>query len=100
MKKNILITGGNRGIGKGLLLNLCQNHKVFFSVRNEAKGEGTLKSLPEGSTKYIVMDVDSSQSVDSGIKMLKKFSTLRSSWHRFFIWWSIRDRSNRKFKPH
>ena len=34
--KNILITGGNRGIGKGLLLNLCQNHNVF-SVRDEAK---------------------------------------------------------------
>ena len=74
MKKNILITGGNRGIGKGLLLSLCQNHNVFFSVRDEVKGQETLKSIPKGNTKYIVMDVDSAQSVDSGVKILKKYT--------------------------
>ena len=31
-------TGGNRGIGKGLLLNLCQNHNVFFSVNFRIDG--------------------------------------------------------------
>ena len=74
MKKNVLITGGNRGIGKGLLSNLCQNHNVFFSVRDESKGKMTLESLPASNAKFIVMDVDSVQSIESGIKTLNKFT--------------------------
>ena len=73
-KKKILITGGNRGIGKGLVAGLCQNNDVFFSVRDEKRGLETIKALPKGNTKFIIMDVDSEKSVASGIETLKKFT--------------------------
>ena len=73
-KKKILITGGNRGIGKGLVSGLCQNNDVFFSVRDEERGLETIKALPKGNTKFIIMDVDSDKSVASGIETLKKFT--------------------------
>ena len=57
MGKKILITGGNRGIGKGLVAGLCENNYVFFSVRDEKKGLETLNVLPKVNTKFIVMDV-------------------------------------------
>ena len=43
-KKKILITGGNRGIGKGLVAGLCQNNDVFFSVRDQERGLETIKA--------------------------------------------------------
>ena len=36
-KKNIVITGGNRGIGLGLLENLSSEHNVIFTAR-ESRG--------------------------------------------------------------
>ena len=37
--KNIFITGGNRGIGKGLVEIFSENYKVFFSARDENKAK-------------------------------------------------------------
>ena len=73
-KKKILITGGNRGIGKGLVAGLCENNDVFFSVRDEKKGLETLNVLPKVNTKFIVMDVASEHSVIYGIETLKKIT--------------------------
>ena len=41
--KNIFITGGNRGIGKGLVNILGKENNVIFSVRRNSKGEETLR---------------------------------------------------------
>tara|TARA_B100001250_G_scaffold409644_1_gene434408 strand:- start:2173 stop:2868 length:696 start_codon:yes stop_codon:yes gene_type:complete len=70
-KQNILITGGNRGIGYGLVKRLCHNHNVIFSVRNEQLGQRTLNSLNGKNAKFIVMDVDNLESVQEAISSLK-----------------------------
>ena len=36
--KNVFITGGNRGIGRGLVNILEKDNNVIFSVRESAKG--------------------------------------------------------------
>ena len=56
--KNIFITGGNRGIGKGLVKLLVKDNKIVFSVRDIKKGENTLKELKEVKAKYVLMDVN------------------------------------------
>ena len=35
--KNIFITGGNRGIGKGLVEIFSENYKVFFQLETNKK---------------------------------------------------------------
>ena len=40
--KNIFITGGNRGMGKGLVNLLGKDNNIVFSVRDMKKGEKTL----------------------------------------------------------
>jgi NAD(P)-dependent dehydrogenase (short-subunit alcohol dehydrogenase family) len=48
MKKIILVTGGNRGIGLGICEQLIQvNHTVIMGTRDHAKGLEAAKSLPE-----------------------------------------------------
>lgn len=72
IKKNIFITGGNRGIGKGLVKILHKDHNVFFSVRNKSKGKIILDEFKHHNLEYIVMDVGSKESVKSGIDKLKQ----------------------------
>ena len=74
-KKNIFITGGNRGIGKGLVKSLSDGHNVYFSVRDKEKGEKALTELINSSAKYIIMDVGSNDSVNQGIEELKKIAS-------------------------
>ncbi len=69
--QNIFITGGNRGIGKGLLERLIDNNNLVFSVRSADKGEETLKELDRSKASYVVMDVDDSVSVKSVSKQLE-----------------------------
>lgn len=72
--KNIIITGGNKGIGFGLVKSLSENHNVIFTVRSKEKGQETLNSLlnVNKSTKYVVMDVTSSSSVNAGFEIINK----------------------------
>ena len=74
-KKNIFITGGNRGIGKGLVSSLSNDHNVYFSVRDKEKGENVINDLTNSSAQYIVMDVGSNDSVNQGIEELKKIAS-------------------------
>ena len=74
-KKNIFITGGNRGIGKGLVSSLSNDHNVYFSVRDREKGENVINDLTNSSAQYIVMDVGSNDSVNQGIEELKKIAS-------------------------
>ena len=64
-KQNIVITGGNRGIGYGLLKILSDKHNVIITVRNNKKGQSTIAELShsKNAINYVVMDVDNSDSV-------------------------------------
>ena len=70
--KNIFITGGNRGIGKGLVEIFCENYKVFFSAREESKAKSVIESIENENISYVIMDVADEQSVLKGIESLKE----------------------------
>ena len=70
--KNIFITGGNRGIGKGLVEIFCENYKVFFSAREESKAKSVIESIKNENISYVIMDVADEQSVLNGIRSLKE----------------------------
>ena len=55
--KNIFITGGNRGIGKGLVEIFSENYKVFFSAREENKAKSVIESIENENISYVTMDV-------------------------------------------
>ncbi len=75
--QNIFITGGNRGIGLGLLKGLSISNNVIFSVRDKDKGEKTLKEIKNLHADYVVMDVDDTNSIEVAAGELKnKLSTL------------------------
>jgi norsolorinic acid ketoreductase len=62
-----LITGANRGIGKGFTSTLLQrpNTTVIAAVRDVAKSTSTLESLPKASgSKLIIIKLDSSSEAD------------------------------------
>ena len=71
-RQNIFITGGNRGIGRGLVKELYQNHNVIFSVRSEQIGIETVENFHNKNVKFVVMDVDNSNSVKKAVDKLKK----------------------------
>ena len=70
--KNIFITGGNRGIGKGLVEIFSENYKVFFSARDEHKAKSVIDSIENENIDYVTMDVADEQSVLKGIESLKE----------------------------
>ena len=62
-----LITGANRGIGKGFTSTLLQrpNTTVIAGVRDVAKSTSALESLPKASgSKLIIVKIDSSDEAD------------------------------------
>jgi len=69
--KNIFITGGNRGIGKGLVKLLGKDNKIVFSVRDIKKGENTLKELKDVKAKYVLMDVNDIKSIHNAKQEIK-----------------------------
>ena len=70
--KNVLITGGNRGIGRGLVEVFAQNHNVFFTSRNKEKGDSVLSDIKGDNIDFVIMDVADNQSVQNGIDSLRK----------------------------
>tara|TARA_X000001036_G_scaffold281476_1_gene261385 strand:+ start:1554 stop:2243 length:690 start_codon:yes stop_codon:yes gene_type:complete len=69
--KNIFITGGNRGIGKGLVNILGVDNNVIFSVRESAKGEEAIRDFKSQKVEYVVLDVDNFESVHQAKKIIK-----------------------------
>ena len=69
--KNIFITGGNRGIGKGLVELLGKDNNIVFSVRDIKKGENTLKELKDVKAKYVLMDVNDIKSIQNAKQNIK-----------------------------
>ena len=79
--KNIIITGGNRGIGLGLVKQLSIDNNVIMTVRNDQKGGEALDQNKENikNTSYVVMDVNDSKSVEnSSFKLKTELKTLIS----------------------
>ena len=70
--KNIFITGGNRGIGKGLVEIFSENNKVFFSARDKQKARSVIESIGNENIDYVIMDVADENSVLEGIESLKE----------------------------
>ena len=70
--KNIFITGGNRGIGKGLVEIFSENNKVFFSARDKQKAKSVIESIGNENIDYVIMDVADENSVLDGIESLKE----------------------------
>ena len=69
--KNIFITGGNRGIGKGLVEEFSKDNNVIFSARSKEKAQLIIDTLGVENIKYVIMDVGDSESVQKGVKNLK-----------------------------
>ena len=62
--KNILVTGGNSGIGLALCTQLvAAGHRVFLGSRNEARGMAAVQSIGDPNCSLVVMDVTSPASV-------------------------------------
>ena len=70
--KNIFITGGNRGIGKGLVDIFSENYKVFFSSRDQHKAKLVMESIGNENIDFVIMDVANDKSVFEGIELLKE----------------------------
>ena len=64
-KKNIVITGGNRGIGLGLLENLSSEHNVIFTARERVVAVEIVNKAKNHNIEinYVLMDVKDSQSI-------------------------------------
>ena len=70
--KNIFITGGNRGIGKGLVEIFSENNRVFFSARDKQKARSVIESIGNENIDYVIMDVSDERNVQNGIESLKQ----------------------------
>jgi|TARA_B110000881_G_scaffold48591_1_gene40867 NAD(P)-dependent dehydrogenase (short-subunit alcohol dehydrogenase family) len=78
-KQSIVITGGNRGIGYGLLKKFSDKHNVIITVRDNKKGESTIAELGHSKNEisYVVMDVNNPDSVIGGADDIKqRFSSI------------------------
>ena len=69
--KNIFITGGNRGIGKGLVEQFSKNHNVIFTARDKKQAQIIVDSFEHDNADYVIMDVGENESVQNGVKNLK-----------------------------
>ena len=70
--KNIFISGGNRGIGKGLVEIFSENNRVFFSARDKQKARSVIESIGNENIDYVIMDVSDERNVQNGIEALKE----------------------------
>lgn len=65
--KVALVTGGNKGVGFGIVRGLCKSFKgdVYLTARNEERGQVAVESLNKEGLypKFHVLDIDSDNSV-------------------------------------
>ena len=69
--KVAIVTGGSRGIGKGLVEQFSKNHKVIFTVRDKNQARLIVDSFEHNNADYVIMDVGENESVQNGVKNLK-----------------------------
>ncbi len=71
--KTIIVTGGNRGIGKEIVRQLAQlGHQVILTTRDLDKGREVLKELEsENQVSIEQLDVSSFQSIDQFVASIE-----------------------------
>lgn len=75
--KNILITGGNTGIGKATAIGLAQQgHRIYIACRNITKGKQAVEDIKSVSNndkvKLISCDLASFESIRACVKTFQK----------------------------
>lgn len=74
MKKTIVITGGNEGLGKTLCDRLSKNHNIIILARNK---ESILSTITATNCNGIICDIRDYKSVEKAIrKILKMYSRI------------------------
>ncbi|GMR44638.1 hypothetical protein PMAYCL1PPCAC_14833, partial [Pristionchus mayeri] len=74
MSKNVVLTGGNRGIGLGLVKELLKNDqvaKVFATTRSPSKSPELL-SITDPRLHVVEMDADSDESISRAVQQVAK----------------------------
>ena len=73
--KNIVITGGNSGIGKTAVEKMYEDgHNVIFGSRNVQKNEGVVADVSKkngGTVKSFPLDLSKRASIDEFVKNVK-----------------------------
>ncbi len=72
--KSIIVTGGSRGIGAGIVRELAQSgaRVAFTYASRKESAEEVLKSLPGTEHQILKMDISSEESVVAGIESVIK----------------------------
>ncbi len=70
---NILVTGGNRGLGREVVRQMAlQGHTVILTARDAEKGKKTVEALQEETSNsniiFIQMDTSSTESIHNSFK--------------------------------
>lgn len=90
--QHVLVTGGNRGIGKAICeLLLKKGHRVVFTCRSKGAGEATVKELQHDTknhkVKCIVGDLSTIQSTMMLAKSIEEtFPTMNVLIHNAGVW--------------
>ncbi|GMS82171.1 hypothetical protein PENTCL1PPCAC_4346, partial [Pristionchus entomophagus] len=74
MVKKVVITGGNRGIGLGLVVELLKNDqigKVFATTRNASKSP-ELQSITDARLVIVEMDAGKDDSIEKAVDQISK----------------------------
>lgn len=76
MKKTVLVTGGGRGLGKGVSLALAaQGHEVLITARDPAAGAATVREAKASNTsariEAFTLDLASFASIDACARALE-----------------------------
>ncbi|GMT19554.1 hypothetical protein PFISCL1PPCAC_10851, partial [Pristionchus fissidentatus] len=72
VKRNVVITGANRGIGLGLVKELLKEEKVgriFATTRNAAK---SVEEISDDRVIIVEMDAESDESIEKAVQMIGK----------------------------
>jgi NAD(P)-dependent dehydrogenase (short-subunit alcohol dehydrogenase family) len=77
MKKTVLITGGNRGLGLETARQLSERgFHVFLGSRDPERGKAALSKLPPGSAEVLALDITSEQSIRDAVAQLPSLDVL------------------------
>jgi NAD(P)-dependent dehydrogenase (short-subunit alcohol dehydrogenase family) len=90
--KLFIVTGANRGIGRGITVGLAEKgHRVVMVCRNLLQGENTRESIlninKNASIEVLKGDLSSIRTVkELGIKILEKYDRIDAIIHNAGIW--------------